>query len=122
MVRRLAPLVGPLIAVAALCPAASAGPMSWSYRAVVEAGTGGAVPPGAAIISLGTFPTPGAPTPEALIADPATTLAWAPLPTGTSGNMDGSGTIVLASSAKSGFGTGTTVPANTVDSFRTLLE
>lgn len=56
MFRRFVASVGPLILTAVLCPAASAGSMSWTYKAVVQAGNGNSIPPASAVLSLTRFP------------------------------------------------------------------
>lgn len=121
MFRRLATWIGPLIAAFAFSSGASAGPLTWSYRAVIEAGNGGSVPPASAVLSLGQFPVSEG-TPASFTADPGNVFGWTALPTGSSGEVTGSGTIVLASSPKAEFSTGSSLPEASVDSFRTLLE
>lgn len=115
MFARFLTLLGSLSVVAVLAPAAHAGPLSWTYKAVVQAGTSSATPPASAVLSLGRFPVESSTRAE----DQA---FYAPLPTGDAGSMAGSGTIVLAASSKGSFQSSEELPTGAVDGFRTLLQ
>lgn len=108
---RILAAVAPLVALAVTAPAANAGPMSWTYKAVVQAGDGSSVAPAAAVLELSRFDTVkmgGG--------------AFTHLPTGDAGTMDGSGTIVLAAASKGDNWIGDPPGPEVVNRFRTLLE